>query len=145
MVARWVVGDYRLQVTWEGLADGQLSRPLGGGVLTPDDEEGDVDLVDDLGLNLLRLTDEVNLGDDLRLQGKCDADEPCGDLLVLTEGLTLTDACLSTLGAADEAEASCLLERRIDSVVEREGNTFWQLDAREIPERLSSIVRAHRL
>ena len=67
MVARWVVGDHRLEVTWEGLADGQLSRPLGGGVLTAD-EEGDVDLVDDLGLNLLRFTDEVNLGDDLRLR-----------------------------------------------------------------------------
>ena len=86
-------------MTWEGLADEQLSRPLGGGVLTADDD-GDVDLVDDLGLNLSRFTDEVNLGDDLRLQGKCEEGEPCGDLLVLTEGsLTLTDACLSTLGA----------------------------------------------
>ena len=98
MVARWVVGDHRLEVTWEGLADEQLSRPLGGGVLTADDD-GDVDLVDDLGLNLSRFTDEVNLGDDLRLQGKCEEGESCGDLLVLTEGLTLTDDCLSTLGA----------------------------------------------
>ena len=149
MVARWVVGDHRLEVTWEGLADGQLSRPLGGGVLTAD-EEGDVDLVDDLGLNLLRFTDDVNLGDDLRLQGKCGTDEPCGDLLVLTEGLTLTDTCLSTLGAADEAEASCLLERRIDSVVEREGNTYWQLDApipsacRPASGRIGYEVRAAR-
>ena len=36
---------------------------------------------------------------------------------------------LALLGLPDEAEASCLLERRIDSVVEREGNTYWQLDA----------------
>ena len=33
-------------------------RPLGSGVLTADDD-GDVDLVDDLGLNLTRFEDEV--------------------------------------------------------------------------------------
>ena len=131
LVARWTLGDYRLSVTWEGLADGQLSRPLGGGVLTANGA-GEVTLVDDLGLNLKRFDGVVQLGSDLRLTGECEVNEPCGDLLVVTEGLTLTDACLSAISAQDAEEAACLLERRIQSVVELDGNTYWELD-REIP------------
>ena len=149
LAARWALGDYRLSVTWEGLSDGQLSRPLGGGVLTAD-SNGDVTLIDDLGLNLVRFEEVVKLGADLRMQGKCDSDEPCGDLLVVTEGLTLTDACLSALQTEDIEEAACLLERRIEDIVENEGNTFWELD-REIPEacrpssgRIGYEVRAAR-
>ena len=145
LVARWAMGDHRLSVTWEGLADGQLQRPLGGGVLTAD-SSGEVLLVDDLGLNLKRFENVVELGDDLQ----CESDEACGDLLVITEGLTITDACISAVSAQDAEEAACLLERRIDSVVEKDGNTFWKLD-REIPSacrpssgRIGYEVRAAR-
>ena len=149
IVARWALGDYRFSVTWEGLSDGQLSRPLGGGVLTANGD-GEVRLVDDLGLNLKRFDEVVQLGADLRLGGACEPEEPCGDLLVVTEGLTLTDACLNAISAQDEDEAACLLERRIESVVELDGNTYWELD-REIPSecrptsgRIGYEVRAAR-
>lgn len=128
LAMNYAVGDLRLTLSWEGLASLQLSRPLGSGILTLN-ADGQADLVDDLGLNLSRFDDSVKLGSDLRVQGECLEGAPCGDLIVFTEGLTIDDACLAALQVTTDAEAACALERRIETVVEEEGNTFWKLNS----------------
>ena len=52
----------------------------------------------------------------------------------MTDGLTLSDACLDALQTQDSDEASCLLERRVEAVVKtpaiRSGN--WTVRSQKL-------------